>query len=209
MLHDRRIPDSRANIDHIAVAPSGVWVIDAKRYKGKVTIDRPLLGKPRLLINRRDQTKLIDGLDRQIVLVRAAMEQIAPETQTRGVLCFVDADLPLFRTLTFSGYPLLYPKRLAKRINRAGPAWRWHRQRYGGGAGVHLRGDIAGTPSAWRTQAMRVPASTTTGLHEKPSSQRVAVNAFTPGRSRRGDAGLRATEQRPRSPRSLASVATG
>lgn len=122
VLHDRRIPDSRANIDHIAVAPSGVWVIDTKRYKGKVTIDRPLLGKPRLVINGRDQTKLIDGLDRQVVLVRAAMEQIAPETQTRGVLCFVDTDLPLIRTLTFSGYPLLDPKRLARRINRADPA---------------------------------------------------------------------------------------
>lgn len=31
VLHDRRMPRGRANIDHIAVAPSGVWVIDAKR----------------------------------------------------------------------------------------------------------------------------------------------------------------------------------
>lgn len=121
LLHDRRIPHSRANIDHIAVAPSGVWVIDTKRYKGKATIDRPLLGKPRLVISGRDQTKLIDGLDRQVVLVRAAMQQIAPETPTRGALCFVDTHLPLIETLTVSGYPLLYPKRLAKRMNRAGP----------------------------------------------------------------------------------------
>ena len=35
VLHDRRIPGSRANIDHIAVAPTGVWVIDTKRYKAK------------------------------------------------------------------------------------------------------------------------------------------------------------------------------
>jgi Nuclease-related domain len=122
VLHDRRIPGSRANIDHIAVAPSGVWVIDAKRCEGKATIDRPLLGKPRLLINRRDQAKLIDGLDRQVVLVRTAMAQIAPETPTRGALCFVDTDLPLIRPLTLSGYPLLYPRALAKRINRTGPA---------------------------------------------------------------------------------------
>jgi hypothetical protein len=121
VLHDRRIPGSRANTDHIAVAPSGVWVTDAKRYKGNATIDRPLLGKPRLVINGRDQTKLIDGLDRQVVLVRTAMEQIAPETPTWGALCFVDTDLPVIRTLTLSGYPLLHPRRLAKRINRAGP----------------------------------------------------------------------------------------
>jgi hypothetical protein len=119
-LHDRRIPGRRANIDHIAVAGSGVWVIDTKRYKGKATIDRPLLGKPRLMINGRDQTTLIDGLDRQVVVVRTAMKQIAPETPIQGALCFVGTDLPLIRTLTLRGYPLLYPKALAKRINRAG-----------------------------------------------------------------------------------------
>jgi hypothetical protein len=35
-LDDRRIPRSRANIDHLAVVPSGVWVIDAERYQGQV-----------------------------------------------------------------------------------------------------------------------------------------------------------------------------
>jgi hypothetical protein len=35
-LHDRLIPGTRRNIDHIFVAPSGVWVVDAKSYKGKV-----------------------------------------------------------------------------------------------------------------------------------------------------------------------------
>lgn len=35
LLHDRRIPGTRANIDHLAVTPSGVLVIDAKRYVGK------------------------------------------------------------------------------------------------------------------------------------------------------------------------------
>ena len=38
MLHDRAVPRSRANIDHIAVAPSGVYVIDCKRYKGKIEV---------------------------------------------------------------------------------------------------------------------------------------------------------------------------
>src|SRR5688572_673792 len=41
LMHDRRLPGSRTNIDHIAVAPSGVWVIDAKRYKGKVSVVKP------------------------------------------------------------------------------------------------------------------------------------------------------------------------
>jgi hypothetical protein len=35
VLHDRRIPGTRANIDHIAITRSGaVWAIDAKNYAG-------------------------------------------------------------------------------------------------------------------------------------------------------------------------------
>lgn len=43
LLNDRSIPRSRANIDHIAIAPAGVWVVDSKRYKGKVAVSNPLL----------------------------------------------------------------------------------------------------------------------------------------------------------------------
>jgi hypothetical protein len=35
-MHDRRIPHSSANVDHLAVTASGVWVIDAKQYKGRI-----------------------------------------------------------------------------------------------------------------------------------------------------------------------------
>lgn len=38
LLNDRRVPGTRGNIDHVAVAPSGVWVIDAKRYKGLIEL---------------------------------------------------------------------------------------------------------------------------------------------------------------------------
>lgn len=44
LLHDRRL-SGRANIDHLAIAPSGVWVIDTKRYRGRVEVKRPLLGR--------------------------------------------------------------------------------------------------------------------------------------------------------------------
>ncbi len=121
LLHDRRIPRSRANIDHLAIAPSGVWVIDAKRYKGKVAVPKPLFGQPKLTIAGRDKSKLVEGLAKQVALVEAAMVEIAPEAPVHGALCFVDADLPMLGKLTFKGFPLLYPKSLAKRINEAGP----------------------------------------------------------------------------------------
>jgi hypothetical protein len=38
VLHDRRVPGSRANIDHIVVCPSGVFVVDAKLYTGEIHV---------------------------------------------------------------------------------------------------------------------------------------------------------------------------
>lgn len=35
VLHDRRIPNSKANIDHILITPWGVWNVDAKHYPKK------------------------------------------------------------------------------------------------------------------------------------------------------------------------------
>lgn len=117
LLHDRRIPGSRANIDHIAVAPSGVWVIDAKKYKGRVEVRKPLLGQAKLLINGRDKSKLADGLARQVALVEAAVAGVP----VHGAFCLVDADLPLVGALTFRGYPLLYRRKLANNLNAPGP----------------------------------------------------------------------------------------
>jgi hypothetical protein len=33
VLHDRAIPGCRANIDHVVVGPTGVWVIDSKSFR--------------------------------------------------------------------------------------------------------------------------------------------------------------------------------
>ena len=36
VLHDRRVPGSRANIDHLVVGPTGVWVVDTKALRAEV-----------------------------------------------------------------------------------------------------------------------------------------------------------------------------
>jgi hypothetical protein len=116
MLHDRRMPNSRANIDHIAVAASGVYVIDAKRYRGKIKVLKPLFGAQKLKIAGRDRTKLVDGFGNQVAVVKAALVDVAPDAPVRGCLCFVapegfmaDSGLPVLRTLKINGYPALLP----------------------------------------------------------------------------------------------------
>jgi Nuclease-related domain len=121
VLHDRRMPGSRANIDHLAIAPSGVHVIDAKRYKGKIEVRKPFFGDAKLVIGGRDKTKLLAGLGKQVEAVRGTMETIAPTVSVQACLCFVGgAEMPSLRRLSVGGYPLVYPRRLAKRLNRPG-----------------------------------------------------------------------------------------
>lgn len=127
VLHDRRIPSSRANIDHLAVAPSGVYVIDAKRYKGKIEVLKPFFGEPRLTIAGRDKTKLVAGLTRQRDAVRAALAKTAPAMPVHACFCFLNPDgqaggsgLPLLRTLRTEGFPLFNPRKLSKHLNMPG-----------------------------------------------------------------------------------------
>ncbi len=127
VLHDRRMPRSRANIDHLAVAPSGVHVIDAKRYKGKIEVRKPFFGDAKLFIGGRDKTKLVDGLERQAEAVHQALGALAPEVPVAACFCFLNpagqaggSAVPLLRTLTIRGHPLFYPRRLAKRLNEPG-----------------------------------------------------------------------------------------
>jgi hypothetical protein len=128
VLHDRRMPKSRANIDHIAIAPSGVFVIDAKRYKGKIEVRKPLFGDAKLVIRGRDKTKLVEGLRRQVGAVRTALSVVEQDASVDGCFCFINPDgqaggsgIPLLRTLSIDGFALFYPRKLSKCLNRAGP----------------------------------------------------------------------------------------
>lgn len=40
VLHDLAVPGSRANIDHLVIGPTGVWVIDSKAYRARLRARR-------------------------------------------------------------------------------------------------------------------------------------------------------------------------
>ena len=100
VLHDRKIPGSVANIDHILVIDRGVFVIDAKNYKGQVRIDEqggiltPLVWT--LYIGNRKQTKLVGGVKKQVKIVQTSLQRNGFDLPTFGILAFYDATWPLF-----------------------------------------------------------------------------------------------------------------
>jgi len=38
VLHDLAVPGSRANIDHLVIGPTGLWVVDTKAFRGHVKV---------------------------------------------------------------------------------------------------------------------------------------------------------------------------
>lgn len=130
MLHDRRIPGRRANIDHLAIAASGVWVIDAKAYGGLVerrSRGSLLRSSERLYVNRRDQTQRLEALGRQRdvvlgVLATAVDPSLHSAPPVHSALCFVGSQWHLLaRPFELQGAWVTWPQDLAKRIGAPGP----------------------------------------------------------------------------------------
>ena len=108
VLHDRAIPRSQANIDHILVTPAGVFVIDAKNYTGLVRIEEGALldfnAVPTLYIGNRKQTKLVLGVKKQVSHLESALGRVKLNVPVRGMLAFYKADFPwLFKPVEVDG----------------------------------------------------------------------------------------------------------
>jgi Nuclease-related domain len=99
VLQDRRVPGTRGNIDQIIISPAGVFVVDAKFYKGLIRM-RDVGGwfktDLRLYVGSRDCSKLADNMGWQAEAVQRVLDATSlggpPVT---AVLCFVDGDWPL------------------------------------------------------------------------------------------------------------------
>ncbi|MDQ6613442.1 MAG: NERD domain-containing protein, partial [Actinomycetota bacterium] len=65
LLHDRKVRGTRGNIDHLAIASSGLRVIDAKNYAGMVEhrdVGGWLRSDRRIHVGGRDRTKITGGM---------------------------------------------------------------------------------------------------------------------------------------------------
>jgi hypothetical protein len=125
-LHDRLIPGTRGNIDHIFVSASGVWVVDAKSYKGKVELREhgPIWRREaEVYVAGRKQTALTRGVKKQVESVRAALrgDPEAEAARIVGALCFVDSDWGLLDSpFWVDSIWVTYPGALRKSLKKRG-----------------------------------------------------------------------------------------
>ena len=115
-IHDRRVPGRRTNIDHIAIAPTGVFVIDTKNVAGKVVASRNALR-----VAGRRQDKMLAGVTSQVTVVQQILDGLqGVPAPARGVLCFTKAGLPWFRPQP-CGVTLEYRRGLRRLLTKGDP----------------------------------------------------------------------------------------
>jgi hypothetical protein len=120
VLSDRKVPGTRGNIDHLIVGPAGLFVVDAKYYKGSLKI-RDVGGffrtDNRLYVGGRDCSKLADNMCWQVAAVEALLASIEVVMPVTPVLCFIDVEWPLlFPPDSFRGVRLEDARSLRKLI---------------------------------------------------------------------------------------------
>jgi len=109
VLHDRCIPGSLANIDHVVVGPTGVYVVETKSWSGAVRVRNGVIR----VAGRR--SAVMEQVRREADAVAVAV----PGTQVTPIVCVHRADLPL-RRLEVDGVRVVGPKALLARL-REGP----------------------------------------------------------------------------------------
>ena len=129
-LHDRLIPGTRGNIDHIFIAPTGVWVVDAKAYKGKVEQREkgPIWRREtEVYVGRRNRTSLTKSVEKQVTAVKAALatDPSLNGTAVYGSLCFLDSEWGLLDfPFSVGSVWIAYPRALKKSLKKKGPLTR-------------------------------------------------------------------------------------
>lgn len=120
VIHDRRMPRSNANIDHLVVTRSGIYVVDAKRYVDKlIRLRLGRRGPDALEVGGSPSGNLVNGVGHQVEAVRGAIDLPVAIT---GVLCFTESRWPPFESsFIVSGVLVCHPQSMQKTLRRKGP----------------------------------------------------------------------------------------
>jgi Nuclease-related domain/Topoisomerase DNA binding C4 zinc finger len=92
VLHDRRKPGSRENIDHVIVGPTGVFVVETKSYSGPLSVQGD-----DVYVGGRRRTDIVHQAKTEAEVVRAILEIAGEKLPVTPILCVHRAELPLLK----------------------------------------------------------------------------------------------------------------
>jgi hypothetical protein len=113
VLHDLRIVGSRANVDHVAIGPTGVWVIESIRLRGKLRVR----GEEVFVGGRR--RRMVEEVRSEVVAVESVLFGAGIKTPVRPVLYIQEADPPWFLSRP-AGIPIVLSGRKLRKLITSG-----------------------------------------------------------------------------------------
>jgi hypothetical protein len=130
IFNDRAVPLSRANIDHVVVASSGVWIIDSKHWKGPIQVKNVggiLNSSQKLFVDGRDESARTEKIYGQVIPIANLLND--PGIPIRPALVFIDgnwgagATLRVLRRRPYEmlGVMISWPQAVIARIAEEGP----------------------------------------------------------------------------------------
>jgi len=109
VIHDRLIPRSQANIDHIVVGPPGVFIVETKNYGGKLRVRHG-----EVWVAGRRKTEIVDQAKREA----AAVAIVVSPVPVTPLLCIHRADLSWFK-MEADGVRIVAPREMVKLLRKA------------------------------------------------------------------------------------------
>jgi hypothetical protein len=91
VLHDLSIPKSKANLDHVLIAKSAIFIVDAKNYAGTIRISKDKDGVKQLYVGRYKQGSLISKMNKYADILRDFLESENIEVRVVPLLAFYNA----------------------------------------------------------------------------------------------------------------------
>ncbi len=85
VFHDLVVPGSKANVDHLVIGPTGVWLIDSKAYQGELRYGDGTLWRGRFPMRKESETVewMATAVSRHL------------DADVRPVLCFTHTEPPV------------------------------------------------------------------------------------------------------------------
>jgi hypothetical protein len=109
VIHDRLIPGSRANIDHIVVGPPGVFVVETKNYAGRLRVRRGEVS-----VSGRRKIGIVAQAKREAAVVAVVVSPV-PVTP---LICVHRADLGWFK-VEADRVRIVSPREMVKLLRKA------------------------------------------------------------------------------------------
>lgn len=112
-LHDLRILGSRANVDHVVIGPTGVFVVESKRMRGKLRVpgDEVFIGGRR--------RRMVEEVRTEVAAVENVLAVAGMTVEVRPILYIQGADPPWFLSRP-AGIPIVMSGRKLRRLITAG-----------------------------------------------------------------------------------------